>query len=80
MAAPLKFVGDFRNAVCDLLIAIEKLDSLQQFSEDLGYSVDTFAALTGDITPAEFWDAVEAWEAASASIETSITTLSKLRA
>lgn len=78
MADPNKFVGDFRTAASDLIVAMNRLDVLEQQANDLGYDQTTFAAITGDVSGADFWAAIVAWRAVSTTIENDVTSLTKL--
>lgn len=78
MADSLKFVGDFRTAASDLIVAINRLDILEQQAADLGYDATTFSGLSGDVSGADFWAAITAWRAVNTEIEGDITALTKL--
>lgn len=80
MADKQKFVGDFRTAVSEALIAIDKLDNLCAICDDLSWVEADFTGLTGEITATEFFAAITEWEAVSTAFETSIAALTKLRA
>lgn len=75
-----KFVSDFRNAVSNLLVAIDHTDNMVAIADDLGWTDQTFSGMElGDITPAEFYAALAEWDSISTAFEASITHLTKLK-
>ena len=79
MADPIKFAVDFRVAVTETLAAIDKLDNLCAIAADLGYSADTFAGMSTDLSGDEFWAALDAWRRVIEGMEPDIPTLTRLR-
>lgn len=71
MADKMKFVGDFRGAVSNMLDISEHIAGLVGMCRALGWVEADFTTMlaSSDVSAAELFDAIEAWEGAAVAAQ-----------